>query len=114
MLRAFYNLVRLWRLNDREAIILLGRPAARTYARWKTDQADVSRIPHDTRQRLSMLMGIHKSLRHLFHEPQRASSWLRKDNSTFGGQSAMQRLLAGEIVDLATVRNYLDAETGGW
>jgi hypothetical protein len=114
MLRAFFNLADRWALNDHEARILLGRPAARTYARWKADEADLSRIPHDTRQRLSLLMGIHKGLRHLFREAERGYQWMRKANRAFGGQSALERLLAGEIVDLAAVRAYLDAERGAW
>ena len=114
MLRAFFNLIARWDLNDREAQILLGRPASRTYARWKSGTADLARIPHDTRQRLSMLMGIHKGLRYMFPDPKRGYAWLRKPNLAFGGQSALDRLLSGEIVDLASVRAYLDSEVGGW
>jgi hypothetical protein len=114
LLRAFFNLAGRWALNDHEARILLGRPAPRTYARWKADEADLSRIPHDTRQRLSILMGIHKGVRHVFREAERGYQWMRKPNRAFGGQSALERLLAGEIPDLAAVRAYLDAERGGW
>jgi hypothetical protein len=114
LLRAFFNLADRWALNDAEARILLGRPALRTFARWKADEAELSRIPHDTRQRLSILMGIHKGLRHMFREAERGYEWMRKPNRAFGGQSALERLLAGEIVDLAAVRLYLDAERGGW
>ena len=32
----------------------------------------------------------------------------------FGGQTALQRMLAGDVTDLAAVRAYLDAERGGW
>lgn len=114
MLRAFFGLMNRWKYNDREARTLLGRPAPRTYARWKSGEADLSRVPHDTRQRLSIIMAIHKSLRHMFREPERGYSWMRKANRAFGGQSASRRLLAGEILDLVAVRSYLDAERGGW
>ena len=114
MLRAFFNLTERWQLNDRQARILLGDPAARTYARWKAGQLEPSRVSRDTRERLSMLMGIHKSLRHLFRDPSRGYEWLRKPNQVFGGASALDRLLAGSIPDLAAVRAYLDAERGGW
>ena len=114
LLRTFFNLAGRWNLSDAEGLVLLGRPAARTYARWKTGQADLSRVPHDTRQRLSMVMGIHRSLRFMFRAPDRQHVWMRKANQTLGGQSAMQRMLAGEILDLAAVRSYLDAERGGW
>ncbi len=114
LLRAFFSLVDRWDLRDSEARVLLGRPAARTFARWKAGQADLARVPHDTRQRLSIVMGIHKSLRAMFREPARGYLWMRKANQALGGQSAMERLLAGEIVDLVAVRSYLDAEQTGW
>ena len=114
MLRAFFNLTARWALNDRQGRILLGSPAARTYARWKAGQVDLSRISRDTRERLSKLMGIHKSLRYLFADPERGYHWLRKPNRAFGGDTALDRLLAGSIPDLVAVRSYLDAERGGW
>ena len=66
LVRAFFNLAARWRLTDRQGRILLGGSAARTYARWKAGQVEPSRISRDTRERLSMLMGIHKNLRILF------------------------------------------------
>ena len=114
LLRAFFNLVRRWALNDRQGRILLGEPAARTYARWKAGQVELPRISRDTRERLSILMGIHKSLRYLFPDPSRGYHWLRKPNQAFGGQPALHRLLAGSIPDLAAVRAYLDAQRSGW
>ncbi len=114
LLRAFFNLVRRWALNDQQGRILLGEPAARTYARWKAGHVELSRISRDTRERLSILMGIHKSLRYLFPDPARGYHWLRKPNQAFGGQPALHRLLAGSIPDLAAVRAYLDAQRSGW
>lgn len=114
MLRAFFNLAKRWALGDQEGRILLGSPAARTYARWKTGQIEPSRISRDTRERLSILMGIHKNLRYLFPDPARGYAWLRKPNQAFGGASALNRLLAGSITDLFAVRAYLDAERAGW
>lgn len=112
MLRAGLRLFGLWQLSDAEARVLLGQPSARTFARWKA--GEVSSIPYDTARRLSYLMGIHKALRHLFKEPERAYAWVRRDNTVFGGQSALTRMLAGDVTDLAAVRSYLDAERGGW
>ena len=114
MLRAFFNLAQRWKLNDREGRLLLGWPAARTYARWKAGQVQPSRISRDTRERLSLLMGIHKGLRYMFPEPSRGYAWLRKPNRAFGGETALNRLLAGSIPDLAAVRTYLRRGRGGW
>ena len=114
MLRAYFNLAQRWQLNDRQARLLLGSPASRTFARWKAGQVKPARISRDTRERLSMLMGIHKSLRYMFRESSRGYDWLRKPNSAFGGEPALNRMLAGSIQDLAAVRTYLDAERGAW
>ena len=32
----------------------------------------------------------------------------------FGGKSALERMLAGNVADLLAVRQYLDAQRGGW
>jgi len=114
MPRAFFKLVERWGLNDRQGRILLGDPAARTYARWKAGQVEPSRISRDTRERLSILMGIHKSLRDMFPEPSPGYRWPRALNRAFVGAPALDRLLAGLIHDLAAVRAWLDAERGGW
>jgi hypothetical protein len=113
LLRAFFNLMARWGLDDRQGRTLLGGPAQRTYARWKAGQVEPSRISRDTRERLSMLMGIHKNLRSLFTDRSRGYRWLRKPNRAFGGESALNRLLAGSVLDLAAVRTYLDAELNG-
>ena len=59
-------------------------------------------------------MGIHKALRYLFSDPERGYRWIRQPNARFGGQSALDRMLAGAPADLAAVRAYLDAERGAW
>ena len=50
----------------------------------------------------------------LYREPQLADSWIRRANADFGGQSALERMLAGDVTDLAAVRAHLDAARGGW
>jgi hypothetical protein len=110
LMRAGMRLFEQWGLSDAQARVLLGDPSARTYARWKSGEH--ARVPADTARRLSYLIGIHKALRYLFKEPERAHAWVRKDNAAFGGRSALERMLAGDVVDLAAVRSYLDAERG--
>jgi hypothetical protein len=109
--RAALNLFRLWQLTDAQAAVLLDLPP-RTYARWKA--GDTGRIDRDCRARLSNLMGIHKALRVIFREPARGYAWIRQPNDAFGGRSALDVMLNGELTDLMRVRRYLDAERGGW
>lgn len=110
LLRASLNLFRRWNLSDGEAAILLD-VAPRTFARWKAGTP--GRIDRDQRARMSNLMGIHKALRLIFKEADRAYEWVRKPNATFGGKTALTVMLNGELTDLMRVRRYLDAERGG-
>lgn len=110
--RTTVNLCRAWGLTDSEARVLMGDMARRTWARWKT--GDIGRIDRDLRARMAILMGIHKALRYLFTEPSRGYAWVRKPNEAFGGRSALDIMMRGEITDLIDVRAYLDAERGAW
>jgi uncharacterized protein (DUF2384 family) len=110
MARAVVNLFRRWELRDHDACVLLGGLSPRTYARWK--DGDIGRIPRDLKARLSNLMGIHKALRIIFAEPERAYAWVRRPNAAFHGASALDVMLHGELTDLMRVRRYLDAERG--
>ena len=112
MLRAVVKLLRLWNVNDLQARVLLGQPSPSTFYRWK--RGEIGAVPPDTVWRLGDLMGIHKALRHLFTEPERGYAWVSRPNAAFGGKSALDRMLAGAPSDLTAVRNYLDAERGGW
>ncbi|XWN30397.1 MAG: MbcA/ParS/Xre antitoxin family protein [Devosia sp.] len=111
MFRAAVNLFRLWQVTDKQAAVLLDLPV-RTFARWKADGP--GRIGRDGKARLSNLMGIHKALRLIFTEPQRGYDWMRAPNALFGGRSALEVMLRGELADLQRVRRALDAERGLW
>lgn len=111
MFRAALNLFGKWGLTDEQAAVLLDMPV-RSYRRWKAEGP--GRISRDGRARLSNLMGIHKALRLIFAEPQRGYGWIRKGNAAFGGASALEVMLGGELTDIMRVRRYLDAERGGW
>ena len=52
-----------------------------------------------------------QTLRHLVLA---ADAWLRRPNDAplFGGRSALDRMLSGQVSDLFLVRQYLDAERG--
>ena len=111
MFRAALNLFRLWGITDDDAAILLDLPV-RTYRRWKA--GDLGRLDRDGKARLSNIMGIHKALRIIFREPQRAYAWIKSPNAAFGDRTALDIMLGGELTDLMRVRRYLDAERGAW
>lgn len=111
MFRAALTLFRHWDITDEQAATLLDLPI-RTYRRWKA--VGPGRITRDGKARLSNIMGVHKALRIIFREPRRAYAWIKAPNAAFGGRTALEVMLGGELTDLMRVRRYLDAERGGW
>jgi hypothetical protein len=112
--RAFLRLAAWWALSVDEQLVLLGQPARSTYFKWKKEGA--AELPADTLERLSYLLGIYKALQILFPDAERADEWIRRPNDAplFAGRSALQRMLSGQVADLYVVRQYLDAQLGGW
>ena len=111
-LRAFFNLAERWKLRVTDQRKLLGDPPESTFYKWKRERDGA--LSRDTLERISYLLGIFKALAILFPQPDRADAWLRKSNSapTFGGKSALERMLSGNVADLFVVRQYLDAQRG--
>lgn len=112
MARAVVRLFERWQLSDAQAREILGGLPARTYARWKAGEP--GRIDRDLATRLSLLMGIHKGLRHLFTDPERGYAWVSRPNLAFGDRTPAEVMAQGDIFSLARVRAWLDAERGGW
>jgi hypothetical protein len=111
-LRAFERIATAWGLTVGEQMRLLGIKSRSTYFKWRKDAA--VDLPADTVERLSYLLGIYKALHLLFTDPVRADEWLRRANDAapFGGGSALERMLSGQVADLYVVRQYLDAQRG--
>ena len=111
-LRAFQHVASLWQLSITEQLTLLGLQSKSTYFKWRKDSG--VRLPRDTLERLSYLLGIYKALQILLPDPVAADAWLRRPNSAapFGGRSALDRMLSGQVADLFLVRQYLDAQRG--
>ncbi len=111
-LRAFARIADFWNLSIEQQLILLGIGSRSTYFKWRKEAAP--RLPRDTLERLSYLLGIYKALQLLLPDPKAADEWVRKPNSTplFDGRSALERMLTGNVVDLYLVRQYLDAQRG--
>lgn len=108
----FFNLMNLWDVPAEDQMVLLGSVSKTTFYKYrKTPEV---RLPRDTMERISYLMGIHKSLRIMFGDKPSTYDWVKRPNTDapFNGQTALNRMLAGSIVDLADVRRYLDAARG--
>jgi hypothetical protein len=111
-LRAFVRIAELWNLSVAEQLVLLGLSSRSTYFKWRKDPE--ARLPRDTLERISYLLGIYKALQVLLPNTGAADAWVRQPNEAppFGGRSALERMLSGNVSDLYLVRQYLDAERG--
>jgi hypothetical protein len=111
-LSTFFRIAALWGLTVEEQLTLLGSPSRSTYFKWKKDGAES--VSRDTLERLSYVLGIWKALQVLVPDEAAADAWVRKPNAAqpFGGRSALERMLSGNVADLYEVRRYLDAERG--
>ena len=113
-LRTFFRIAELWGLSVDEQMTLLGVTSRSTFFKWKRVQDVI--LPKDTLERISYILGIYKVLQILLPDERAADAWIRKPNAAplFGGQSALSRMLSGHVSDLYVVRQYLDAQRGGW
>lgn len=111
-LRAFFRIAAAWGLSATEERVLLGNPPASTFFKWKKQHAGT--LSRDVLERISYVLGIYKALQVLFPDPARADGWVKRPNSAslFGGRSALERMLGGNVSDLFVVRQYLDAQRG--
>ena len=111
-LRAFARIAAHWSLTVDEQRRLLGEPPRSTFFAWRKAPEQAA-LPRDTLERLSLLLGIWKSLQILLPDAAAADAWVRKPNAAFGGVSALDVMLAGNVGDLLRVRRALDAVRGG-
>jgi Protein of unknown function (DUF2384) len=111
-LRAFFNIASAWNLNAKQQRTLLGNPPSSTFFKWKRDMG--GSVSRDVLERISYVLGIYKALQILFPDTERADGWISRPNTAplFGGHSALDRMLAGNVSDLYAVRQYLDAQRG--
>jgi len=111
-LRAFFNIAAAWNLSTAQQRNLLGNPPSSTFFKWKREQA--GSLPRDVLERISYVLGIYKALQILIPDETRADAWISSPNTAplFAGQSALDRMLGGNVGDLYAVRQYLDAQRG--
>ena len=113
-LRTFFRIADAWDLGNEQQRQLLGCGRS-TFYEWKHGRVKRG-LDNATLERLSHLFGIYAALQVLLPIPERAHAWIHRDNAAplFGGKSALDRMLAGQVSDLYVVRQYLDAQRGGW
>ena len=111
-LEGFFGVMERWGVENETARILLGSPAGRTFYEWKAGKA--KRVPLDTLRRIGYVAGIYKALEIVYSNAALADGWVKRPNKYFGDQTPLERMAAGDIVDLAAVRSYIDAARAPW
>ncbi|MDP1724510.1 MAG: MbcA/ParS/Xre antitoxin family protein [Alphaproteobacteria bacterium] len=111
-LRGFFNITHLWALTTLEERKILGDPPRSTFFQWKKNKN--GHLTRDTLERISYILGIYKALQILLPDPILSDQWIKRPNfaQPFNGQSALERMLSGNVADLYLVRKYLDAQRG--
>ncbi|MFK8076622.1 MAG: antitoxin Xre/MbcA/ParS toxin-binding domain-containing protein [Granulosicoccus sp.] len=114
-LRTFLKIIDAWGLSQNEAMTILGydENTRSTYFKWKRKPHSV-KLQKEKLERLSYIFGIYKALQVLLPNESSADAWVKKPNSAplFNGDTALNRMLSGNVADLYVVRRYLDAERG--
>ena len=113
LLAVFFRISAEWGLSTPEEQTLLGVGKTTLFA-WRAGRFRAG-LDAAVLERLSYLLRIYAALEILLPVRERALAWLRKPNAAplFGGGTALQRLLGGQLGDLLVVAHYLDAQRGG-
>jgi hypothetical protein len=111
-LRTFFNIAGIWGLSVADQRALLGWPAASTYHKYKA--GDYGALSYDTLTRLSLILGIYKSLQVLYPDQRFADAWMRMPNSNpaFAGATPLSLAVNTGIDGLYRIRRLLDARRG--
>ena len=111
-LRSFFGIAEAWELTASQAQTLLGA-ARSTYHKYQA-HPESARLSRDTLERISYILGIYKALNVLLPRSDAADAWIKRPNADapFGGRSALDVMLGGNVADLFQVRNYLDGQRG--
>lgn len=110
--RAFFNIMAVWKVRDEDARALLGGLSNGPYYRWKKQAPRL--VATDVLQRISYLVGIFKAL-NILHDAPLADKWvhLPNRNMMFDGATPLDTMRRGGLPALQMVRRLLDARRGG-
>ena len=111
-LKAFFNIMRRWKVRDEDARALLGGVSNGPYYEMKRRPGRA--LETDRLMRISYLIGIYKGL-NILHGPALADEWvqLRNTNPIFGGQTPLDFMIRGGLPAMQTVRRLVDARRAG-
>jgi uncharacterized protein (DUF2384 family) len=111
-IEAFFKIVQNWDLKNEDAMALLGGVSHGRYYDLKRSRKGV--LTQDELIRISLLIGIFKSLNILFSQ-KLANQWISRPNSNpmFDNAPPLVSLMRGGVLGLMGVRRLLDSRRGG-
>jgi Protein of unknown function (DUF2384) len=111
-LRAFFNIAAAWQLSVAEQRALLGWPPSSTFHKYKS--GDPGPLSFDTLTRISLVLGIYKSLQILYPEATFADRWMRMPNSNplFGARTPIAFIADAGVDGLLQLRRLVDGRRG--
>lgn len=109
-IRVFAAIMHAWRIEDRDAAMLLGEVPPDKYLSFKEDP-ERAFLDTDALKRVSLTMGIYSALHTVFGK-ELADTWVRLPNSgpMFRGATPLAYMLSQGIAGLEQVRRKLDGE----
>lgn len=111
-IKAFFNIMEKWTIKDADARDLLGGVSNGVFYEMKKSPNRV--LDTDRLARISLLIGIFKSLNILYPEDL-ADAWvtLPNKNRLFGGGTPLSYMIQGGLAAMWTVRRLVDSRRGG-
>ncbi len=115
--KAFVRIMDAWKINQSDAAELMGGMSLATYKRHAgkvmSGRQDIPALDQDELTRISLFLGITKSLRIIFGR-ENADRWFtaRNKGPLFNGIAPIDYVKQGGIIALDQVRQYVDAERG--
>ena len=94
---------------DVDEKLAMARAVAALVARWGVPDEAVERLLNGE-GRAAALLGIHRALRCIFADSDRALRWISTPNEAFDGACTLDLILADGLAGMQRVQAYLDAE----
>jgi len=109
----FFNMMKIWKVRDEDAKMLLGGISNGPFYEMKKNPQDKV-LDIDQMFRVSYLLGIFKAI-NILHGQELADEWVQLPNSNilFGGKAPLEYMIAGGLPAMQNVRRLLDARRGG-
>jgi hypothetical protein len=105
----FFNMMKIWKVRDEDAKMLLGGISNGPFYQMKKNPQDKV-LDIDQMFRVSYLLGIFKAI-NILHGQELADEWVHLPNSNriFNGSTPLDYMIKGGVPAMQTVRRLLDA-----